>query len=63
MSEHVEKGHVIGAFIALIAIVALVTWGIGLMNDGDIASAAMAGVLLLGFGCYVVLSLAKPDHA
>jgi hypothetical protein len=59
MSEHAEKGSPVGAAIMVLIIVGLVTFGIGLMNDGDTASAAMAGGLLLLIGVYAVFGLAK----
>lgn len=59
MSEHAQKGHPIAGLIMVLIIAGLVTWGIGLMNDGDVASAAMAGVLLLGVGAFAVLALAR----
>jgi hypothetical protein len=59
MSEHGTTGHPIGAFVMVLMISVLVTFGIGAMNNGDAASAAGAGVLLFGFGSYAVLSLAK----
>jgi hypothetical protein len=59
MSEHVEKGSPIGASIMVIIIAGLVTFGIGLMNDGDTASAAMAGGLLLLVGLFAVFGLAR----
>ena len=59
MSEHAEKGHPIGAFIMLLIICGLVAWGIGLMNDGDVASAAAASVLLFLSGAYAILGLAR----
>ncbi len=59
MSEHAQKGHPIAGLIMVLIISGLVTYGIGLMNDGDVASAAMAGVLLLALGAFAVLSLAR----
>jgi hypothetical protein len=59
MTDHLEKGHPAGALAIVLILVALIVLGIGAMNGGDYASAAMAGVLLLGFGCYAFLSLAK----
>ena len=52
MSEHAEKGHPIGAVI-MVAIIS------GLMNNGDVASASAAGVLLFGTGLYAVFGLAR----
>lgn len=59
MSEHVEKGHPLGAVIMVAIICGLVTYGIGLMNNGNIAAAAAAGVLLFFSGLYAVFGLAK----
>jgi hypothetical protein len=59
MSEHAEKGSPVGAVIMVLIIAGLVTFGIGLMNDGDTTSAAMAGGLLLLVGVYAVFGLAK----
>ena len=59
MSEHVEKGHPLGAVIMVAIISGLVTYGIGLMNNGDVASASAAGVLLFATGLYAVFGLAK----
>lgn len=62
MSEHSEKGHPIGALIMVLIIAGLVSWGISLMNNGDIVSCSVAGVILALFGVYVVFGLG-PDRA
>ena len=58
-----ENGHsrndAIGGIVMLLIIAGLVTWGIGVMNDGAIMSAAGAGILLFLFGLYAVFSLGK----
>lgn len=60
MSEHSDnKQASIGAIVMLLIIAGLVTWGIGLMNNGDVTSAAAAGVLLFLFGLYSVFVLGK----
>ena len=59
MSEHAEKGHPLAGVIMVLIISGLVSYGIGLMNDGDTASAAVAGGLLLLMGVYAVFALAK----
>jgi hypothetical protein len=59
MSEHTQKGSPIGALIMVLVIAGLATFGIGLLNDGDTTSAAMAGGLLLLIGVYAVFGLAK----
>jgi hypothetical protein len=59
VSEHVQKYHPLGGIIMVLIISALMTWGISLMNDGNIATCAVGGVLLVGFGSYAVLRLGK----
>lgn len=60
MSEHSEnKQASIGAIVMLLIIAGLVTWGIGLMNNGAYTSAAGAGLLLFLFGLYAVFALGK----
>jgi len=59
MSEHAETGHPWGGAIMVGIIAGLVTFGIGLMNDGDTTSASMAGGLLLFVGMYAVFGLAR----
>ena len=60
MSEHSDnKKSAIGAIIMLLILAGLVTYGIGLMNNGDTASAAIAGGLLFLFGLYPVFVLGK----
>jgi hypothetical protein len=62
MSEHAEKGHPIGAVIMVVIIAGLVSWGISLMNDGNIVACSVAGVILALLGVYVVFGLG-PDRA
>lgn len=59
MSEHSSKGHTIAAFIMVLIIAGLATWGFGLMNGGDTVSASVVGVLLFAIGAYAVLGLGK----
>lgn len=59
MTDHAQKGSPVGAVIMVLIIAGLMTFGIGLMNEGDTASAAMAGGLLLLIGLYGVFGLAK----
>jgi hypothetical protein len=59
VSEHAEKGHPVAGVIMVLIIAGLVVLGIGKMNNGDTASAAAAGVLLLISGLYAVFGLAK----
>ncbi len=60
MSEHAEtKNSAIGAIVMLLIIAGLTTWGIGLMNDGALAAAAIAGLLLFLVGLYAVFALGK----
>ena len=58
-----ENGHsrndAIGGIVMLLIISGLVTWGIGLMNNGAYTSAAVAGILLFLFGLFAVFSLGK----
>ena len=60
MSEHTEskKSTVAGLILALV-IAALVTWGIGLMNNADYVSAGIAGVLLFAFSAFMMLGPGK----
>lgn len=58
MSEHVEKGHPIGAVIMMLIITALVVLGIGAMNN-DSASALLIVPFLGGYGLYVIFGLGK----
>ena len=60
MSEHVTKGHTVAALIVLIVIGVLLAWGFGIMNGGDLRTGAVPGLLLIGFGTFVVLALG-PD--
>ncbi len=62
MSEHVNNGSTVAAFIVLIVISALAAWGFGLMNSGDLSTGAVPGLLLLGFGTYVILALGPDGH-
>ena len=62
MSDHPTKGHPIGALIMVLIIAGLTAWGISLMNEGDIVSCSVAGVILALFGVYVVFGLG-PDKA
>ncbi len=59
MSEHAEKGHPLAGIIMVAIIAGLVTYGISLMNDGNIARHAVAGVLLFLVGLYATLVLGK----
>lgn len=60
MSDHAHsKNSTVGAVIMLLVLVGLVVAGIGLMNGGAYASAALAGGLLFLFGLYTVLVLGK----
>jgi hypothetical protein len=62
MSEHPTKGHPIAGVILVLIIAALTTWGISLMNDGDVVACSVAGVILFLFGLFVVFGLG-PDEA
>ena len=60
MSEHVEtKKGPVGAVIVLLILAGLVTWGIGLMNDGNVGAAAISGGLLFLIGLYATFVLGK----
>lgn len=59
MSEHAEKGHPLAGIIMVAIIAGLVTYGIGLMNDGNMGAAAVSGGLLFLIGLYATLVLGK----
>ena len=61
MSEHVTKGHPIGAFIVLAVTCLLAAAGFGLMNGGGPQTGAVPALLLFGFGTYVLLALGSDD--
>jgi hypothetical protein len=60
MSEHPASGHAIAGILMVLIIAGLATWGFSIMNSGAILPAAVAGVILAGFGSYAVLALG-PD--
>lgn len=60
MSEHVTKGHPVAALIVLVVLGVLTALGIGVMNNGAVASAAVPGLLLIGLGAFAILALG-PD--
>lgn len=57
MSEFVTKGHTVAALIFLAVLAALVAYGFGVMNSGGLLTGAVPGLLLFGFGAFVVLVL------
>jgi hypothetical protein len=59
VSDHPTKGHTIAGIIMVLIIAALATWGFSLMNDGNVAAASVAGVLLFGIGTYAVLGMGR----
>ncbi len=59
MSEHAEKNHPLAGIIMVAIIAGLVTFGIGIMNDGNVGGAAIGGVLLFLVGLYATLVLGK----
>ena len=60
MSEHSDnKKSAVGAIIMLLIIAGLVSFGIGAMNNGNTAAAAVGGALLFLFGLYPVFVLGK----
>lgn len=60
MSEHSDnKQSAVGALIMLLILGVLVALGIGTMNGGNIAGAAIPAGLLFLFGLYPVFVLGK----
>lgn len=60
MSDHSDnKKSAVGAIIMLLILAVLVALGIGTMNGGDTASAAIPAALLFLFGLYPVFALGK----
>lgn len=61
MSEHAPTTtHPIGAIVMLLIFAGLVTWGIGLMNDGNYVASGAAALLLFLTGLVMVLKVGKP---
>ena len=55
-----SKAHPVAAFIVLLVICGLMGWLFSVMNSGT-AWATGVGVLLFGFGAFVILGLGRED--
>jgi hypothetical protein len=59
MSEHVEKGHPIGAVIMVLILTVLSVLGLSLMNSGQTVGLGIAAALFLVVGLIAVFVLGK----